>query len=276
MAGVRTVRRAQVIGNLLTNSAKYTERNGHIRLAAWQEGDSAVISVRDNGIGIAPDMLSQVFELFVQADLNSTKSQGGLGIGLTLVRNLVEILGGSVRAMSAGLGKGSEFRVYLPLVSETHAELTIREPENEVDTTLTSSLRLLVVDDNKDAASSLAMLLRIQGHEVRLADSGAAALETVATYIPDLVLLDIGMPVMDGYEVSRRLRKTPGLEKTVLAALTGWSQPEDYRRTADAGFDHHLVKPLEPQILEKLLTDVSRLKRLPIQQKKPPRKRAKP
>ena len=120
------------------------------------------------------------------------------------------------------------------------------------------------------------MLLRIQGHEVRLADSGAAALETVATYIPDLVLLDIGMPVMDGYEVSRRLRKTPGLEKTVLAALTGWSQPEDYRRTADAGFDHHLVKPLEPQILEKLLTDVSRLKRLPIQQKKPPRKRAKP
>ncbi len=255
---VDPVRIAQVLGNLLTNSAKYTERNGHIRLTVRKDGDQAVFSVRDNGIGIAPDMLSQIFELFVQADYSSTKSQGGLGIGLTLVKNLVEMHGGSVEASSPGLGRGSEFTIRLPLVNDAPVPLPKAKPVEATRTTAEARLQLLVVDDNRDAAISLAMLLRLQGHEVRVAYSGAAALEAVTDFIPDLVLLDIGMPGMDGYEVSRRLRGTPGLEKTVLTALTGWSQVEDRRRTEDAGFDHHLVKPLEPAALEKLLADLRR------------------
>lgn len=255
---VDPVRLAQVIGNLLTNSAKYTERNGLIRLSAKQDGDQVILSVQDNGIGIAPEMLPQIFELFVQVDHSSTKSQGGLGIGLTLVRNLVEMHGGTVEAKSAGLGCGSRFMIRLPLSTRSEARQTESDPAHDQRSPATSGLRLLVIDDNQDAANSLAMLLRMQGHEARVANSGAGALETVATYIPDLVLLDIGMPVMDGYEVSRRLRKTPGLEKTVVAALTGWGQPEDRKRTEAAGFDHHLVKPLEPQALAKVLADLKR------------------
>ena len=249
------VRLAQVIGNLLTNSAKYTEANGHIWLTARRDGAQAVLSVGDTGIGIAPDMLPHVFDLFVQADHASTKAQGGLGIGLTLVKNLVEMHKGMVEARSEGLGKGSEFLVRLPLV--TQEGLEPGEMETDRQPPIVSGHRLLVVDDNQDAALSLALLLRLQGHDVQVAHDGPTALQLAVASRPDLVFLDIGMPGMDGYEVARRLRRTPGLEKVVLAALTGWGQQEDRRRTAEAGFDHHLVKPPEPKVLDSLLSTLA-------------------
>jgi PAS domain S-box-containing protein len=252
------VRLAQVVGNLLTNAAKYTEPNGRIWLTAERDGDMAVLRVRDNGIGIAPDMLPRVFELFVQVDNSSTKSQGGLGIGLTLVKNLVAMHNGKVEARSAGLGKGSEFVVRLPLSAQGNDERQVGEMGPQAyESPSPSGYRLLVVDDNQDAANSLAMLLRLQGHEVRVAYSGAAALEMTKTYAPDVVFLDIGMPGMDGYEVARRLRQQAGLEDVVLAALTGWGQQEDRRRTAEAGFNHHLVKPPEPHALEDVFARLS-------------------
>ncbi|MCE9566344.1 MAG: PAS domain S-box protein [Planctomycetes bacterium] len=254
------VRLAQVVGNLLTNAAKYTEPNGRIWLAAaGREGGEAVLSVRDSGIGIAPELLPHVFDLFVQADHATDRSQGGLGIGLTLVKNLVGMHGGTVEARSAGLGHGCEFEVRLPLAA-TGTERP-GDSEGGAETRPASSTTghsLLVVDDNRDAADSLAELLRLHGHEVRVAHDGPAALALAHSYRPDLIFLDIGMPGMDGYEVARRLRKTPGLGHTVLAALTGWGQQEDRRRTADAGFDHHLVKPLEPKALEGLLAELER------------------
>jgi CheY-like chemotaxis protein len=255
------VRLAQVVGNLLTNAAKYPEANGRIWLTAQREGDDVVLVVRDTGIGIAPDMLPHIFELFVQVDHASTRSQGGLGIGLTLVKNLVGMHDGTVEAHSAGLGRGSQFVVRLPLMLQTHGEEIENEKgQQQRGPALSSGHRLLVVDDNRDAAESLAMLVRLQGHEVRVAHDGIAALEMVKNYRPALVFLDIGMPKMDGYELARRLRQQPGLEHVRLAALTGWGQQEDRRRTAEAGFDHHLVKPLEPEALERLLADLQILR----------------
>jgi PAS domain S-box-containing protein len=253
------VRLTQAVGNLVTNAAKYMEPNGRIWLTAEREGDKAVLRVRDNGIGLASDMLPCIFELFVQVDHASTKAQGGLGIGLTLVKNLVQMHSGSVEARSAGLGQGSEFVVRLPL--------SVRRLENVDDlgasqqlqqSPMPSGHRLLIVDDNQDAANSLGMLLKLQGHEVRVAHSGQAALEITEGYTPDVVFLDIGMPGMDGYEVARRLRLQPGLENVVLAALTGWGQQEDRRRTAEAGFNHHLVKPPEPTAVEDVLAKLKR------------------
>jgi signal transduction histidine kinase len=225
------VRLAQVVGNLLTNAAKYTEPHGRIWLTAERENGTAVLRVRDTGIGIAPPMLPRVFELFVQVDHASTKAQGGLGIGLTLVKNLVEMHNGAVEATSEGLGRGSEFVVRLPLSAQALDQDQGGGVGSQADQPPShSGYRLLVVDDNHDAAESLAMLLKLQGHEVRVAFNGMAALEMTKTYTPDVVFLDIGMPGMDGYEVARRLRQQPGLEKTVLAALTGWGQKEDRRR----------------------------------------------
>jgi CheY-like chemotaxis protein len=212
------------------------------------------LQIRDNGIGIAPDMLPHIFELFVQAEHSSAKAHGGLGIGLTIVKNLVEMHGGSVMARSAGLGKGSEFELRLPLEHEKRRELTVqsvKEPGKRPSAA--SGHRLLVVDDNKDAAKTLAVLLRLEGHEVQVAHDGEAALELAKSYGPTVIFLDLGMPGMDGYEVARRMRQQPGLENVMLAALTGWGQPEDRRRTAEAGFDYHLVKPVELATLEKLL-----------------------
>ncbi len=252
------VRLAQVVGNLLTNSAKYSEANGHIWLTARKEGDQAALSVRDTGIGIAPDMLPHVFELFVQADHASTKAQGGLGIGLTLVKNLVEMHNGTVQARSAGLGKGSEFVVRLPLLVQPQGVPGEAESAAHQQATPSSGHRLLVVDDNHDAAISLSMWLRLQGYEVRVAHDGSTALEIATTFRPDLIFLDIGMPGMDGYEVARRVRETPGLERTILTALTGWGQQEDRRRTSEAGFDHHLVKPPEPKAVESVLAELKK------------------
>jgi PAS domain S-box-containing protein len=249
------VRLTQVIGNLLTNSAKYTDPNGHIWLTARREGQHAVLRIRDNGIGIAPDILPHVFDLFVQADHASTKAHGGLGIGLTLVKKLVEMHDGQVEGRSAGMGKGSEFIVRLPLLPDD-AGAQDDDTHDSYPATLNSGLRVLVVDDNQDAAISLSILLRLQGHEVNVVYSGAAALEISLAFRPDAVFLDIGMPGMDGLELARRLRQLPGWENVPLIALTGWGQGEDRRRTAEAGFDRHLVKPPEPLEIERLLREL--------------------
>ncbi len=251
LVDVDPVRLAQAVGNLLTNAAKYTDPEGHIQLRVRREGQTLVLLVKDNGIGIAADMLSQVFDLFVQVDHTSTKAQGGLGIGLTLAQNLMQMHGGSLEAHSPGLGQGSEFLLRLPLVTDARPErpapaTTTPAPSNAV-------FKIMVVDDNQDAATSLAALLRLRGHEVRIALDGASALATVNSYVPDLVFLDIGMPGMDGFEVARRLRQQSTLDATLLVALTGWEQQDDRRRTAEAGFDHHLVKPLDASVLETLL-----------------------
>ncbi|MEP7328487.1 MAG: response regulator [Betaproteobacteria bacterium] len=200
-------------------------------------------------------MLPRVFELFVQADHASTNAQGGLGVGLTLVKKLVEMHHGTVDAYSNGLGKGSEFVCRLPLLPPDESQIVKTKNGDQRQAAL--GHRLLVVDDNQDAAISLAMLLRLLGHEVWIAHNGTDALELAATHRPDMIFLDIGMPVMDGYEAARRLRQQPELKNTVLAALTGWDQQESRRRAADAGFDHHLVKPLEPKVLEGLLAKLS-------------------
>jgi PAS domain S-box-containing protein len=250
---VDPVRLAQVIGNLLTNAAKYTEANGRIWLTAERDFDIVVLRVRDNGIGISAAMLPRIFELFVQVDHTSTKTQGGLGIGLTLVKNLVELHNGTISAHSEGLGKGSEFIVRLPVTLATTENGESVVPEHSYHEPAPSGLRLLLVDDNQDAAVSLAMLLRLQGHEVHVAHSGLAALEMARSLQPHIIFLDIGMPGMDGYEVARRIRNLPGLENVVLAALTGWAQQEDRRRTREAGFDHHLVKPPELKALEAVI-----------------------
>jgi len=250
------VRIAQVIGNLLTNAAKYTEPQGQIWLSAERINGDSVLTVRDDGIGIAPEMLNQVFELFMQVDHTAKLSQGGLGIGLTLVRNLVELHGGRVEAFSQGLGTGSEFVVHLPLL-DTEPEQSTRTQEEQTNRRVTSGHRLLVVDDNKDAAVSLAILLRLQGHDVQVAHDGRSALNLATEFQPRIVFLDIGMPGMDGYEVARQMRQIPELKSATLAALTGWGQHEDRRRTTEAGFDHHLVKPPDPRALEFVLSELA-------------------
>jgi PAS domain S-box-containing protein len=255
---VDPVRLVQVVGNLLTNAAKYTEPQGCIWLTARREQDYAVLSIRDNGIGLAPEMLSQVFELFVQADHADYRGQGGLGIGLTLVRNLVEMHEGRVDASSPGLGQGSEFVVRLPLLKRGKLELEQEASGPPPPQVRSSGRRLLVVDDNHDAALSLAMLLRLKGHDVRVAHEGAAALESAAEYSPDMIFLDLGMPGMSGYEAARRIRQMPGLRETLLVALTGWGQQEDRRRTAEAGFDLHLIKPADARALEDALARLPR------------------
>ncbi len=256
------VRIAQVVGNLLANAARYTERGGRIELDARREDDRAVIRVRDTGVGIAPEVLPRIFGLFVQGDHSSTRSQGGLGIGLTLVRNLVELHGGTVEARSDGPGLGSEFTVRLPVEPVDRAGLAglaaPRAGRPRRQGSPRAGRRILVVDDNRDAAESLALWLRMQGHEVEVAHDGPSALEAAASFRPRLVLLDLGMPGMDGYEVARRLRGQPGADGVRLAALTGWGGHEYRRRTLEAGFDHHLVKPVEPRKLEELLESLAR------------------
>jgi signal transduction histidine kinase/CheY-like chemotaxis protein len=241
----------QILINLLTNAAKYTEEGGKIWLEAGQEDGEVVVRVRDTGLGIPAEMLPRIFEPFEQADWVSGDALAGLGIGLTLVRRLTELHGGRVEVSSAGPGKGSEFIVHLPALPADEAH---QQPRGPVETvTVPPKRRLLVVDDNEDVARSLAMMLRLQGHEVRVAGDGPSALEIARADRPELVLLDLGMPGMDGFEVARRLREEPGLEGVTLVALTGWGQEADRRRTREAGFDAHLVKPVEPEQLQHLL-----------------------
>ncbi len=241
------IRLEQVVVNLVNNAAKYTEPGGRIALESRREGREVVLRIRDNGIGIAPEMLTRIFDLFVQVDRRVERSQGGVGIGLTLVRKLVELHGGTVEAYSEGLGCGSEFVIRLPAPVAPNGER--RPPAKEPDRLNHAATRhrVLVVDDNVDAAVSLGMLLKLAGQDVRVAYDGPAALRQASDFRPELVLLDIGMPGMDGYEVCRRLRRESALERTTVVALTGWGQDEDRRRSHEAGFDHHIVKPVEPE-----------------------------
>lgn len=249
------VRMAQVFANLFNNAAKYTPAGGRISLSAKREGADIEVRVRDTGIGIAPELLSGIFDLFVQADPSASRSQGGLGIGLTLVKSLVEMHGGTICARSGGLGRGSEFVVRLPLARAQSADGS-RDSASMQLPPARIIRRVLVIDDNQDAAETLALLLQLEGHEVHVAHDGPAGLEAAVSLRPDVIFLDLGMPGMDGYEVARRLRQEPGLKETRLAALTGWGQQEDRRRSAEAGFDAHLVKPVDPTAIHLFLSDV--------------------
>ena len=245
------VRLTQIIGNLLHNASKFTGQGGRISLSVERQGGEVVVIVRDSGIGISPDMLPKIFEMFRQADQSLERSQGGLGIGLTLVRRLVEMHGGSVAASSAGIERGSEFVVRLPeLIREESSPSPVpiaAEPPPA------APRRILVVDDNRDAAEALSMMLKLAGHETHLAFDGAEALEAAARLRPDVLLLDIGMPKLSGYDVARRIREQPWGQTMLLVALTGWGQDEDRRKTREAGFDGHLVKPVEFTTLARML-----------------------
>jgi CheY-like chemotaxis protein len=248
------IRLAQAVSNLLSNAAKYTECGGRIWLNAERRGGDAVITVRDTGIGISPALLSHIFEMFSQGEQSRARTLGGLGIGLTLVKRLIEMHGGTVFAESGGQDLGSTFVIRLPAVvsdaEQPHAE--------DSGAMTTSSLRTLIVDDNRDAADSLAMLLRITGNEIRTAYDGLEALQAAKEFQPDVVLLDIGLPKMDGHEVAQQLRREPWGQRMCLIAVTGWSDEADRAKSRAAGFDHHLVKPLDTAHLARLLDAVER------------------
>ncbi len=244
------VRLSQAFGNLLLNAAKYTEEGGRISVRVERTDAGAVVRVKDTGIGIEPEMLERVFDLFTQSGITLARTEGGLGIGLTLVRRIVQMHGGAVEARSDGVGRGSEFIVRLPI-----SQAPRRQIHQEVDqlTSTSHPRRVLVVDDNLDAADSLASLLSLLGHDVQVAYDGPSALDAVVREHPEVVLLDIGLPGMDRYEVARRLRKTMGQHTVALIALTGYGQAEDRQRAYEAGFDHHLTKPVDPQSLATLI-----------------------
>lgn len=243
-------RLAQVFSNLINNSAKYTEPGGKIQVAVQPRGGEVIVSVRDNGIGICCDSLAHVFDMFSQVDGSLNRAQGGLGIGLTLVRRLVELHGGTVNAMSEGLGKGSEFVVRLSSCQETEQAEAARQKQ---PLAASQGRRVLVVDDNRDSRDSLGKLLSLLGHEVAVACDGEQAIETASRFLPNVILMDVGMPKIDGYEATRRIRNTNWGKEIQIIALTGWGQPQDVQRSADAGCAAHLVKPVELQDLVPLL-----------------------
>jgi len=244
-------RLAQVFANLLNNSAKFTPQPGHICLVVEPQGSDVVVKVKDNGVGIPADMQFKIFDMFAQADLSLERSQGGLGIGLSLVRGLVEMHGGKVEVHSDGAGKGSEFIVRL---SVSMSPVRQRDGKGKDGRTSESiSHRILIVDDNKDSADSLAMLFRIRGHDTRTAYDGLEAVAKATMFRPNVVLLDIGLPKLNGYDACRRIREQSWDETMVMIALTGWGQEDDKRRSKEAGFNFHLVKPVEPDALENLL-----------------------
>jgi PAS domain S-box-containing protein len=251
-------RLAQVFINLLNNAAKYSNRGGHIWLTVERQGSDVVVSVKDTGIGMDANHLAHIFDPFMQIDRSLEKSQGGLGIGLTLVKRLVEMHGGRIEAKSDGLGKGSELAVRLPVVVEVSKP---SEPTKEDEPAVPkSSFRILIVDDNRDGANSLAMLLRIMGNDTYTAYDGEEGVEVSEKVRPDVVLLDIGMPKLNGYEACRYIREQARGKNVVVVALTGWGQEDDRRRAHEAGFDHHMVKPVEPQVLMKLLGEMDRVR----------------
>jgi signal transduction histidine kinase/ActR/RegA family two-component response regulator len=244
-----SVRLAQVLGNLLNNAAKYTPDGGHISVSAVREGREVVFRVRDTGAGITPEMLPKVFDLFAQGDHSIDRAQGGLGIGLTLVRLLVELQGGRAEAHSEGLGLGSEFTVRMPAL----AGAAETRPIEDGPTAEGPPRRVLVVDDNVDAADSLSLVLQLTGHATRTAHDGPAALELAKAFSPDVVLLDIGLPGLYGYEVARRLRDDPMTAGAMVIAVSGYGLDSDRERSREAGFDHHLTKPVDYEELRGLL-----------------------
>jgi PAS domain S-box-containing protein len=248
------VRLTQVFGNLLNNSCKYTPPDGKIRMTVTRDGEDVIVTVMDSGIGIPADKLEAIFEMFTQVDSSLEHSQGGLGIGLTLVKRIVEMHGGTVTAHSAGAGRGSSFEVRLPVLREP---ATTAAPAADQPQTSSGTYRILVVDDNQDSADSLAMLMELHGHDVSIAHDGQSALESAEQERPDVVLLDIGLPVLNGHDVCRRIRQQPWGQGMVLIALTGWGQDEDRRRSQEAGFDGHLVKPVDHRRLLALLASLT-------------------
>jgi CheY-like chemotaxis protein len=253
--GDRT-RLAQVFTNLLSNSVKYTERGGRIEIGVMVEREMAVVTIRDNGIGIPPDRLESVFEMFSQVEAALERSRGGLGIGLALTRQLVQMHGGSVRAYSDGPGHGSRFQVFLPLAATGAA--ASQQPAPSATQSTQAGMRILVADDNVDAAATLATLLEMMDHEVRHVHDGEAALAESGSFDPHLLLLDIGMPKINGYDVCRSLRAQEHGRRRTIVAVTGWGQPQDVQRSRDAGFDHHLVKPIDIDKLTALIDELPR------------------
>jgi signal transduction histidine kinase/ActR/RegA family two-component response regulator len=246
-------RLTQVVSNLLNNAAKFTDRGGHIGVRAAREGDVAVVAVRDDGIGIPPDLLARVFDLFVQADRTLDRSQGGLGIGLTLARTLVEMHGGTLQAFSDGLGRGSTFEMRLPL-----APIVGSKPRADLAEPCAAGVprRVLLVEDQVDAADALARVLESAGHDVRVVHDGAQALEAARAHRPEVVLLDIGLPGLDGHAIARRLRHDELVRHARLVAISGFANEEDRRLSSEAGFDEHLVKPTEPEIILALVASI--------------------
>ncbi|MES3001873.1 MAG: response regulator [Pseudomonadota bacterium] len=256
------MRLSQAFMNLLNNAAKYTERGGRIDVDVSGKGESVVIMFTDNGIGIPADRIESVFEMFSQVDTALTRSRGGLGIGLALSRQLIEMHGGSLVASSRGPGQGSEFTVTLPLA---HVAAAAAAPADagaaRIAVKAPAGLKVLIADDNQDAAATLAMLLEMSGHEVRHVHDGEAAVASAEEFAPEIALIDLGMPKLNGYEVCKRIRLLPRGKDVTVVAVTGWGQPDDRRRSAEAGFDRHLVKPVDPSALTLLLGEVAQARR---------------
>jgi signal transduction histidine kinase/CheY-like chemotaxis protein len=244
-------RLVQCISNILTNAAKYTDPDGEIRLRSYAAGAVAVVEISDSGAGISAELLPRIFDLFVQGDRTLDRSQGGLGIGLSVVRRLVEMHGGQVSARSGGIGQGSTFEIRLPLIERPGAKAGV--PEQIKD----RPRRILIVDDNQDAADTLALLLQFDGHETQAVYTSKDALERALSFNPELILLDIGLPEMNGYEVARKLRSLPGLKDIRLIAVTGYGQAVDRARAEQAGFDDHLMKPVDSLALKRALAGIS-------------------
>ncbi len=255
MVDADPTRLTQIVANLLNNAAKYTPEGGHIQVLAERDGDDAVITVQDSGIGLSPDMLPRVFDMFAQVDRSMERAQGGLGIGLALVKRLVEMHGGSVAATSDGPDRGCRFVVRVPLI-RAPARAPRLDAGHELSAQETDGLRVLVVDDNVDSAESLSQVMRILGYPVAIGHDGVEAVEMAATWRPAVVLMDIGMPRMSGLEAARAMRELPGGERLWLIALSGWGQNEDRRKSREAGFDHHFVKPVDVEALIELIREL--------------------
>jgi len=250
------MRLSQVVSNLLNNAAKYTPEGGAIVLSTRRVGNEAVVTVSDNGVGIPSDMLPRVFDLFTQVRDNLDRSRGGLGIGLALVKQLVEMHGGSITAESAGPSKGSAFRLRLPVMEFAPASSDVTEPDSRLPPQ-NAALKVLIVDDNVDVAQTMGWMLETIGHDYRMVHEGKLAVPTAQDYRPDAILLDIGMPGMDGYAVCRALREQTLFDDTVIIAQTGWGQTQARAAPGESGFNHHLVKPVTMDRLEELLADIA-------------------
>jgi PAS domain S-box-containing protein len=253
------LRMSQVFANLLNNAAKYTEPKGRIELTVKCDGTQVAVSVKDNGIGIPKANLDEIFDMFAQVDRRLERANGGLGIGLTIVKSLVEMHGGTVEVQSEGHGRGSEFIVRQPIADAAAGDKSSAAPDEEPAPAIPRR-RILVVDDNQDAASSLAVLLKVLGHDTQIAHEGEQAIEIAAREQPEIVLLDIGMPKMSGYDVCRRLRELPTGNDMTIVAVTGWGQESDRQKSVEAAFDGHMVKPVEPRELLKLLANLQAVK----------------